>query len=125
MLIMAILNGGTLQLPVLTESEMRSPIGTSIGYLMGLVFSLKQQLLAQRSPSYTVSNIVPSVSFQPVPPPKSQLLIPIQQPTDSSCTSAQVCQSPQCHGYSINPTPNHHQVLAPNIDNFQGPSQII
>ena len=32
----------------LTEEEKRSPIGASMGYLMGLFFSLKQQLIAQR-----------------------------------------------------------------------------
>lgn len=39
---------GILQLPQLTEAEKRSPVGASMGYLMGLFFSLKQQLLNQR-----------------------------------------------------------------------------
>lgn len=38
-----------LTLPRLTEIEKQSPIGASMGYLMGLFFSLKQQLMAQRS----------------------------------------------------------------------------
>mmetsp|Transcript_34906 Transcript_34906/g.84453 ORF Transcript_34906/g.84453 Transcript_34906/m.84453 type:complete len:733 (+) Transcript_34906:137-2335(+) len=38
-----------LMLPLLTESEKQSPIGSSMGYLMGLFFSLKQQLMIQRS----------------------------------------------------------------------------
>jgi SHAQKYF class myb-like DNA-binding protein len=38
-----------LHLPQLTEEEKRSPIGASMGYLMGLFFSLQQQLNAQRA----------------------------------------------------------------------------
>ncbi|KAL7577011.1 hypothetical protein ACA910_006759 [Epithemia clementina (nom. ined.)] len=38
----------TLMLPRLTEAEKKSPIGAAMGYLMGLFFSLKQQLMAQR-----------------------------------------------------------------------------
>lgn len=38
-----------LMLPQLTEAEKASPIGASMGYLMGLFFSLKQQLMVQRS----------------------------------------------------------------------------
>lgn len=37
-----------LMLPQLTEAEKKSPIGASMGYLMGLFFTLKQQLTAQR-----------------------------------------------------------------------------
>lgn len=40
---------GSLMLPRLTEEEKRSPMGASLGYLMGLFFSLKQQLMAQRA----------------------------------------------------------------------------
>ena len=36
-------------LPQLTEAEKASPIGAAMGYLMGLFFSLKQQLIIQRS----------------------------------------------------------------------------
>ena len=39
----------SLMLPQLTEEEKKSPIGAAMGYLMGLFFSLKQQLLIQRS----------------------------------------------------------------------------
>ena len=38
-----------LILPQLTEVEKQSPIGAAMGYLMGLFFSLKQQLMIQRS----------------------------------------------------------------------------
>lgn len=38
-----------LTLPHLTEAEKQSPLGASLGYLMGLFFSLQQQLLAQRA----------------------------------------------------------------------------
>jgi len=41
-------NPNVFMLPRLTEEEKRSPIGASMGYLMGLFFSLKQQLIAQR-----------------------------------------------------------------------------
>mmetsp|Transcript_33017 Transcript_33017/g.79836 ORF Transcript_33017/g.79836 Transcript_33017/m.79836 type:complete len:591 (-) Transcript_33017:99-1871(-) len=37
-----------LMLPQLTEAEKKTPIGASMGYLMGLFFSLKQQLATQR-----------------------------------------------------------------------------
>jgi hypothetical protein len=36
-------------LPQLSEAEKQSPIGSAMGYLMGLFFSLKQQLMIQRS----------------------------------------------------------------------------
>ena len=39
----------SLILPQLTEAEKASPIGAAMGYLMGLFFSLKQQLIIQRS----------------------------------------------------------------------------
>ncbi|KAG7360896.1 Myb-like DNA-binding protein [Nitzschia inconspicua] len=39
----------SLMLPELTELEKQSPIGAAMGYLMGLFFSLRQQLLIQRS----------------------------------------------------------------------------
>jgi len=39
----------SLMLPQLTEAEKSSPIGAAMGYLMGLFFSLKQQLIIQRS----------------------------------------------------------------------------
>ena len=42
-------NGHSLQLPNLSAAEKTSPIGASMGYLMGLFFSLKQQLLAERA----------------------------------------------------------------------------
>lgn len=38
-----------LMLPKLTEAEKASPIGSSMGYLLGLFFSLKKQLLMQRA----------------------------------------------------------------------------
>ena len=38
-----------LMLPQLTEAEKQSPIGAAMGYLMGLFFSLKQQLMIQRA----------------------------------------------------------------------------
>jgi SHAQKYF class myb-like DNA-binding protein len=40
---------GFLELPKLTEAEKRSPIGASMGYMMGLFFSLRQQLMASRA----------------------------------------------------------------------------
>lgn len=38
-----------LMLPQLSEAEKQSPIGSAMGYLMGLFFSLKQQLMIQRA----------------------------------------------------------------------------
>mmetsp|Transcript_40771 Transcript_40771/g.62703 ORF Transcript_40771/g.62703 Transcript_40771/m.62703 type:complete len:610 (-) Transcript_40771:101-1930(-) len=38
-----------LMLPQLTDAEKQSPIGAAMGYLMGLFFSLKQQLMIQRA----------------------------------------------------------------------------
>jgi len=39
----------SLLLPRLTEAEKKSPVGMGMGYLMGLFFSLQQQLMAQRA----------------------------------------------------------------------------
>lgn len=44
----SLVQSGILQLPQLSDAEKRSPVGASMGYLMGLFFSLKQQLLNQR-----------------------------------------------------------------------------
>jgi len=44
-----LLQGGVLQLPILSEDEKKSPVGASMGYMLGLFFSLKQQLYALRS----------------------------------------------------------------------------
>ena len=46
-----------LMLPKLTEAEKASPIGSSMGYLLGLFFSLKKQLLTQRAMN-TKSSVV-------------------------------------------------------------------
>lgn len=43
-----LVQSGVLQLPQLSDVEKRSPVGASMGYLMGLFFSLKQQLINQR-----------------------------------------------------------------------------
>jgi hypothetical protein len=40
---------GLLSLPKLTEEEANSHLGASLGYLMGLLISLEQQLIAQRA----------------------------------------------------------------------------
>jgi SHAQKYF class myb-like DNA-binding protein len=40
---------GALMLPKLSEEEKRSPIGTSLGYLLGLFFSIRSQLMAERA----------------------------------------------------------------------------
>jgi len=50
-------SGGALHLPQLTEEEKRSPIGASMGYLMGLFFSLDQQLQLQRKSGATCGNV--------------------------------------------------------------------
>ena len=42
-------SANVLHLPQLTEEEKRSPIGASMGYLMGLFFALQQQLSHQRA----------------------------------------------------------------------------
>ncbi len=44
-----------LQLPQLTDEEKQSPLGASMGYLMGLFFALRQQLLNQRATSGTAN----------------------------------------------------------------------
>ena len=59
-----------LTLPRLTEAEKQSPIGASMGYLMGLFFSLKQQLTAQRAAAKAMADQAPKgeagVQQQPV-----------------------------------------------------------
>lgn len=73
----SLVQGGVLQLPQLTEEEKRSPVGASMGYLMGLFFSLKQQLEIQREGKYHNGDgpaITPSTS------PQSSVVLP----TDSA-----------------------------------------
>jgi SHAQKYF class myb-like DNA-binding protein len=70
-------SGDALMLPLLTEAEKASPIGASMGYLMGLFFSLKQQLMVQRSMEASVENDAPDVqavfnSFVGSVPPSAQ-----------------------------------------------------
>jgi len=49
-----------LMLPRLTETEKASPVGSAMGYLMGLFFSLKQQLMIQRAAEAAKANAVDS-----------------------------------------------------------------
>jgi SHAQKYF class myb-like DNA-binding protein len=61
----SLVQGGILQLPQLTEDEKQSPVGASMGYLMGLFFSLKQQLHAQRCAQGQIADgsaIIPVIS---------------------------------------------------------------
>ena len=45
----SLIQDGVFTVPTLTKDEMESPLGSSLGYLMGLFLSLKQQLESQRS----------------------------------------------------------------------------
>lgn len=56
----------SLMLPELTELEKQSPIGAAMGYLMGLFFSLRQQLLIQRSLEGSPEGAQASVPLQDV-----------------------------------------------------------
>ena len=72
---------GALVLPKLTEAEKQSPIGAAMGYLVGLFFSLRQQLMASRDAASSGGDgqvpspppVVPYVSYpnsadnEPVP----------------------------------------------------------
>lgn len=80
----SLVQGGILQLPQLTEQEKRSPVGASLGYLMGLFFSLKQQLHAQRGIQESAVDgpvIIPSTSPQPAILPPHQPSSIVSQPT--------------------------------------------
>lgn len=55
----------SLMLPQLTEAEKASPIGAAMGYLMGLFFSLKQQLIIQRSLEAAGEKAKGNVLFSP------------------------------------------------------------
>jgi len=57
--------GGALHLPQLTEAEKQSPIGASMGYLMGLFFSLRQQLMKQREEKSPGPSAADSADGQP------------------------------------------------------------
>jgi len=116
-----------------------------MGYLMGLFFSLKQQLLAQRAAADNVSNFVPSISSQPIPPPLSQAPMPIpfplsqapinakypqneaqQQTVFPSCSETQIANINPCEGFQcIAPAPILYQTPVPSIDHFRAPSPAI
>jgi SHAQKYF class myb-like DNA-binding protein len=55
-----------LMLPRLSEAEKQSPIGASMGYLMGLFFSLKQQLVSQRAAAAQLAAAAAANKNQPV-----------------------------------------------------------
>jgi len=59
-----LLQGGVLQLPILTEDEKKSPVGASMGYMLGLFFSLKQQLYSLRGSEVSESRMSPSAKQQ-------------------------------------------------------------
>jgi len=86
----SLVQGGILQLPQLTEDEKQSPVGASMGYLMGLFFSLKQQLHAQRYAQGQISDgsaITPVISpYQP----SVVHLLPIEQAHSSAPAPDQV-----------------------------------
>ena len=87
---------GTLVLPQLTEDEKASHIGTSLGYLMGLFFSLRQQLLAQRAAKANgTASADPGLSYTSVvmaPPPPSS--VRQGMPLESSHTTTAQWGSP-------------------------------
>lgn len=92
-----------LMLPKLTESEKASPIGSSMGYLLGLFFSLKKQLLNQRAMS--MNRAVVGVSTQA--PPGQQVVsadahgaAPVNAPYDSFGGIA-VNHTSQIHGENL------------------------
>mmetsp|Transcript_562 Transcript_562/g.997 ORF Transcript_562/g.997 Transcript_562/m.997 type:complete len:555 (+) Transcript_562:158-1822(+) len=81
----SLVQGGVLQLPQLTEEEKRSPVGASMGYLLGLFFSLKQQLQIQREgtfPNGDGSAITPSTS------PQSSVALPAESIPSSTSAGA-------------------------------------
>jgi hypothetical protein len=89
--------GGTLVLPKLTEEEKLSPLGASMGYLMGLYFSLNQQLMAQRAASSGVAPMAQNLvsnpeamqfgSSLPVPPFQEHPVAGAAQPVNSHATT--------------------------------------
>lgn len=62
----SLIQDGVFTVPTLTKDEMESPLGSSLGYLMGLFLSLKQQLESQRKFTHPHIDPAGSSSMQPV-----------------------------------------------------------
>jgi hypothetical protein len=90
-----------LMLPQLTEAEKQSPIGAAMGYLMGLFFSLKQQLMIQRAMEAGAND-------------KSKS--PVQDVFNSfvaGSSPSAAPQGPDGTDYASDPSLQHQQQLAP------------
>ena len=88
-----------LQLPQLTDEEKKSPLGASMGYLMGLFFALRQQLMNQRATSNVANSATTSASHSyyvqsTVPPPPLPLSSTLVPPYQSSTPPNQHSNNP-------------------------------
>jgi len=63
-----------IMLPKMTEAEKMSPIGNSMGHLLGLFFSLKKQLLAQRAINKTAAAAAGAKKNQSLSATESQIV---------------------------------------------------
>ena len=123
----SLMEGGVLQLPQLTEDEKHSPVGASMGYLLGLFFSLKQQLHAQRASqgiSIDGPAIIPSTSPQPSVVPQDQALSSASAPfSNSGAEAAQVQSTVSVDGSDPNfQYQGQHNPCTPAMSNVAGAS---
>ena len=110
-----LLQGGILQLPQLTEDEKQSHVGTSLGYLMGLFFSLKQQLLAQRAEANQRSGNNLYVHHHNVleDPIEGQTAVPAPIPSDTNDATDIQPSSDAITNISHKPTYSQNPIIIP------------
>jgi len=124
-----LVHGGALQLPYLSQAEKSSPIGASLGYLMGLFFSVKKQLVAERAANNTPPFDL-STSYQTSTPSQSQASACVKHPQDesqhekiSSHSETPITSNGQYQGCSFPvPTPTQYQTSAAMVNSFQAPT---
>lgn len=117
----SLVQGGILQLPQLTEDEKQSPVGASMGYLMGLFFSLKQQLHAQRCAQGQMADgsaITPVISPHQ---PSGMHLLPMEQSHSSAPTPDQATrpEGDAMEFYPQGSPPEHFHQFESSLDSEQ------
>uniref|UniRef100_A0A7S3QDX4 HTH myb-type domain-containing protein n=1 Tax=Chaetoceros debilis TaxID=122233 RepID=A0A7S3QDX4_9STRA len=119
-----LLQGGILQLPQLTEDEKQSHVGTSLGYLMGLFFSLKQQLLAKRAEANQRSGNNLYVHHHNIleDPIEGQPAVPAPIPSDTNDATDIQPSSDAITNISHKPTYSQNQQLPRPTSTLANPS---
>ena len=111
---------GALVLPKLSEEEKRSPIGTSLGYLLGLFFSIRSQLMTERAAAAAATHISESgdLSSHPVVGDLYTQFANDRMPGNASQHDSSITWSTMAQGDTSNPSFHGEASHDPNTKAF-------